>query len=181
MARIAILGWGSLIWDRRDLPIDGDWRLHGPVLKLEFSRRSADGRLTLVIDTTNGQKCPTRFAESARRNLEDAICDLQHREGTSREYIGAIETKSRPSDTTPEHERQIWCWAAENRFDAVIWTNLPPRVPREWKEFSVTAAEEYLKNLPGVCQGRAREYLIKAPPEVDTPLRRRLRTWLEKS
>ncbi len=36
--KIAILGWGSLIWDRRDLQIAGDWQQGGPVLPIEFSR-----------------------------------------------------------------------------------------------------------------------------------------------
>jgi len=27
---IVCLGWGSLIWDHRDLPIGGGWRNDGP-------------------------------------------------------------------------------------------------------------------------------------------------------
>jgi hypothetical protein len=37
---IAMLAWGSLIWNPRDLPISGEWRQAGPVLPIEFSRIS---------------------------------------------------------------------------------------------------------------------------------------------
>ena len=40
MANIAILGWGSLIWDPRDLQFDGQWRENGPLFPIEFSRPS---------------------------------------------------------------------------------------------------------------------------------------------
>jgi hypothetical protein len=41
--RIAILGWGSLIWDPRDLPISGPWQCGGSVIPIEFSRISENG------------------------------------------------------------------------------------------------------------------------------------------
>ncbi|HOW68396.1 MAG TPA: hypothetical protein P5055_13320 [Candidatus Paceibacterota bacterium] len=56
---IAILGWGSLIWNPRDLPITGDWQGDGPVLPIEFTRISDNGRLTLVIDERHGVDVPT--------------------------------------------------------------------------------------------------------------------------
>ena len=52
--RIAIIAWGSLVWDPRTLQIKGDWVASGPELDIEFSRVSKDGRLTLVIDPVNG-------------------------------------------------------------------------------------------------------------------------------
>ncbi|MHC2302867.1 hypothetical protein [Rhizobium mongolense] len=61
--RIAILGWGSLIWDQRpefDMHHKG-WLRGGPVLMLEFSRisESRKSALTLVIDNTHGEPCET--------------------------------------------------------------------------------------------------------------------------
>jgi hypothetical protein len=83
---IAILGWGSLIWDRRDLPVSGEWQRGGPVVSIEFSRISKNseraGCLTLVIDEQHGTNVTTRFARSPRTNLDDAIADLRVREGT---------------------------------------------------------------------------------------------------
>jgi hypothetical protein len=46
---IACIGWGSLIWDMRNLNVDGNWHADGPLLPIEFARQSRDGRITLVI------------------------------------------------------------------------------------------------------------------------------------
>lgn len=53
--KIAILGWGSLLWDESDAEFDErhhEWKFDGPVLKLEFARKSSSrlNALTLVID-----------------------------------------------------------------------------------------------------------------------------------
>ena len=66
MMAIAILGWGSLVWDPRDLPHYGPWRKEGPTLTIEFSRVSSDCRLTVVVDPVAGAPCPTRYAISPR-------------------------------------------------------------------------------------------------------------------
>lgn len=36
--KIAFLVLGSLMWDRRTLPIVGEWMTDGPVLPIEFAR-----------------------------------------------------------------------------------------------------------------------------------------------
>lgn len=47
---VVCLGWGSLIWDPRDLPLVSGWFDDGPLLRVEFTRQSANGRMTLVIE-----------------------------------------------------------------------------------------------------------------------------------
>ena len=90
--KIAILGWGSLIWDKRDLPIVGDWQKDGPKLWIEFSRISRKGEragcLTLVIDERSEEESISLYAVSPRTDLAKAIADLQEREGTSQNDIG---------------------------------------------------------------------------------------------
>ena len=83
--RIAILGWGSLIWDDNWPKFDeqrGEWLEDGPILPLEFSRvsgKTRGGALTLVIDEANGRECQVMYAMSKRRYPDDAIADLRDR------------------------------------------------------------------------------------------------------
>ena len=72
--KIAILGWGSLIWLPKDLKFDTNsgWKENGPVLPIEFARISKDGRLTLVI-TPNGTEVPTLYAVSSFDSLNLAV------------------------------------------------------------------------------------------------------------
>lgn len=78
--RIAILGWGSLLWDKAEVEFDqqhAEWKFDGPALKLEFSRKSSSrlNALTLVIDALNGHECQVAYTLSKRRSPEEAIAD----------------------------------------------------------------------------------------------------------
>ncbi|MCI0624171.1 MAG: hypothetical protein L0387_21400 [Acidobacteria bacterium] len=175
--KIAILGWGSLIWDPRDLPREGIWQVGGPTLPIEFSRVSYDGRLTLVIDPANGVPCSTQFVLSSRSDIEDTICDLSAREGTISERIGYVGLKDGTQRCTvhPPGGAIIQYWATVHSFDAVVWTDLPTNFEDETGfAFSIESAEAYLRRLPKCVAKEARKYIENAPPEVQTPLRRRL-------
>jgi len=183
--RIAILGWGSLIWDRRDLPITGDWQRGGPVLPIEFSRISKSGEragcLTLVIDEQHGANVTTRFALSASTSLDTAIADLRTAERIKPEHKDRIGYVNLISNTERAYARQqhprscdaIKAWAQAQQLDAVVWTALPSNFEAEPKQpFSVEAAILYLKALAEPTKSRALEYLRRAPEEVVTPLRK---------
>jgi hypothetical protein len=175
--KIAILGWGSLIWNPRDLPISGKWQQDGPVLPIEFSRISDNGRLTLVIDERHGVDVPTRYALSPRLSLGEAVADLQRREGCPPENIGFVEVvgrrlSPRAAERHPTACERIQAWATEKGFDAVVWTALGRRFKdRINVPFSPAAAVRYLQGLPAPQKESALEYIRNAPPEVMTPVR----------
>lgn len=173
--KIAILGWGSLIWDQRDLPTLGVWQKGGPVLPIEFSWISSDGRLTLVIDEKNGVPVQTRFAQSGSETLNQAIEDLRKREGTSKSMIGVV---SQTINIPKSGSDTIKGWADEHKWDAMIWTGLPSNF-EDIKNVSFTVENglTYLRGLAGEKRGKAREYIDRAPEEVVTPLRRAVGEW----
>ena len=188
--RIAVLGWGSLVWDPRELKTAAEFAPNGPLLPVEFCRISADGRLTLVIDESFGDVCRTYSAPSGLESLDAAIENLRLREGMSNAgQVGFVELGSgRRGDVAmqrhPEAVATIAAWAESNGYDAAIWTALANNFdePGEGGEpFSVTAATRYLETLKGQDAAkfdRALEYIRKAPPEVETPVREEVaRRW----
>ena len=179
MRTIAVIGWGSLIWNPGGLPLASGWEEGGPVLPIEFSRISDDGRLTLVIDERNGADVPTRYAVCSKTELEPAIADLQAREGArNRDRIGFVDIPTRRHserafNSHPKALERIRTWAAKKQFMAVIWTALGPRFKEKiGVPFSPEAAMHYVNGLAGTARARALEYIQNAPKEVMTPFRR---------
>jgi len=175
--KIAIIGWGSLIWNPGELPYSGNWLKGGPRLSIEFSRISNDGRLTLVIDLNNGESVPTRYAESTRSNPIETIDDLCVREDSSTKMIGFVDlvnysrSKTQYPDQTDVFDN-IADWCDQKEFDAAVWTALPANFENKTgRAFSVDNALAYLKGLPPATQKTALDYIKNAPPEVETPLR----------
>ncbi len=176
--RLGVLGWGSLIWNPGCLAIQGEWHRGGPVLPIEFSRVSQDGRLTLVIDPENGVYLPTSFAISALTGLEEAILNLRAREECPPERIGyvVVEIGEGRSNVWPAATTRIRDWARQQGLDAVIWTDLPSNFNKKTDmPFTVSNAVDYLQTLSGTVAVHAKEYIEKAPDEIITPLRQRLR------
>jgi len=188
--RSAILAWGSLVWDPRELQTAAGFAANGPLLPIEFCRISADGRLTLAIDETFGAVCTTYSAPSALEDLDAAIENLRAREGMrDPSAVGFVELGAgRQSDVAMDRHPQavatIAAWAADNSYDAAIWTALKSNFDEPDKggePFSVTAAIRYLETLASEDAAkfaRALTYIRKAPPEVQTPVREEvLKRW----
>jgi hypothetical protein len=179
--KIAILAWGSLVWDPGALRLAGSWMSGGPILPIEFSRVSDNGRLTLVIDERHGVDVPTRYAFSALDDLNEAITDLQKREGTPvRNRIGFVDVAHDLSCDRALTNQRIACarirtWAKDPNLDAVVWTGIGPRFrERTGTPFSVDAAVRYLACLEKPTRTLALDYIRRAPPEVVTPVRSRV-------
>ena len=173
--QIAVLGWGSLIWDSRP-EFDkylSEWQLDGPILPLEFSRisDSRKGALTLVIDTNSGSDCQVAYAVSKRRCAEDSIADLRCRESTVMKRIGFYFADG-SRQCSPDVPKSIRSWALNKDFDVVIWTGLPSNFKDETKEdFSVERAIKYIQKLPPQGKAHAAAYVWRAPDFIQTDLR----------
>ncbi len=176
--KIAILGWGSLLWDpRAEFDVfHASWFADGPKLPLEFSGVSKTrlGALTLVIDEQFGRPCLCQYALSTHKSANEAIADLARRENTNNDWIGHYFLASGASGK-PKLHQTIKIWAAQKGFDAIIWTGHPNRFKENTGvEFSVASAKNYLQALPTAGRQKALEYISRAPALVDTPLRRAL-------
>lgn len=172
---IAILGWGSLIWDPRpEFDVHhGAWLSDGPALQLEFSRisESRQNALTLVIDNAHGTICEIAYTMSTRKDPEDAIVDLRCREGCMIKAIGFWFADGRRTCTVAV-PAAIVTWAQQHNFDVVIWTGLKSNFKeRKNHNFSFSAALDHLRALPSEGKVKAAEYIRKAPDFIQTPLR----------
>jgi hypothetical protein len=175
--KIAILGWGSLIWDIREFNNHiENWNKSDLKLPIEFSRISSSrgGALTLVIDLENGIDVNVRYAIAKSSSLEENIELLRKREGTTLKNIGFVDLVNNTFKTYNEEIiPNIKNWAKENDIDAVIWTDLKSNYEQKLgKKFKVDESFEYLLSLPKEIQQGAFEYIKKAPKEVKTPLRK---------
>lgn len=174
--KIAVLGWGSLIWNPENLKIKKAWQNDGPLLPIEFARISNDGRLTLVIKK-NEKKVQTLWSIMDFDNIEQARLNLKERENTiSINSIGFVDTiEKNELSRFKDLSITINKWALEKNIDAVIWTDLRVKFfDKIHKPFNDANAVKYLKDLPIKRQKLAKEYILKAPVQIDTRLRKKL-------
>jgi hypothetical protein len=176
--KIAILGWGSLIWDSQTLEIEkilegNGWFSDGPMLPIEFARISNDGRLTLVI--VEGKKeVQTLYVISKFKELDHAILDLSIRESCGRNKIGCFVKSDGKFYSKSNIHNNIESWIKrKNEIEAVIWTDLQMNFKEKiGVELSVKNAINYLRNLPADVKVKAEQYIRETPSAIDTILRR---------
>ena len=168
MANIACLGWGSLVWDPRELPIRTDWFDDGPLMPVEFARQSNDGRITLVVET---KALPVRvlWVLMDSENVDDACEALRKREGIKKHNIG--QHVGRWSQETTEAIPGIEQWACARELDAVVWTALPPKLAGVERSPCEEEVITYLKCLKGTRRDGAERYIRRAPRQIDTVYR----------
>jgi hypothetical protein len=179
--KIAILGWGSLIWQPKELEFNKEigWESDGPMLPIEFARISKDGRLTLVI-TEEGTLVPTFYAISKYKSIEEAVLNLVVREGSVRRSIGSYDKTSNeffPINFEPSQNILDWL-NIKTDIDAVIWTNLGENwnIKNEKHEIirliDSDKRIDYLKELKGNTRALAEEYIRKTPIQIQTKYRK---------
>ncbi len=180
--KIAVIGWGSLIWCPGELRISSRWHKDGPLLPIEFTRVSTDGRLTLVI-TPGVKKIQTLWALSEFGNFNDVRGNLQKREETIAENINFAFLNQNYSDLI---QLDIKNWLQDNKktysLVAAVWTNLPPKKPKNLNnnKFPMTESDaikyvsELQKDNDSVRQ-QIKRYVRNTPEQIETAIRRRFR------
>ena len=186
MSAIAIIGWGSLLWDLDNLTpfVQGDWAINaGPRLPLEFSlvSRKRLGALALAIDEKHGAYSPSSIILSMHSDIIEARSNLAARERTPLDGIGFIDLEHQShysiSLTT---KTLISSWLEQSGLRGVVWTDSPPNFENRTNQpFSVENAKRYLHSLSEPSLREAKRYIAKAPIGVQSPLRLSLaqETW----
>ncbi len=176
--RIAIVGYGSLIWDLEILAprVEGPWRMGaGPALPLEFSRVSPKRRMGLVVcvDPDLGAPCPSHAIASRRSDVGTAREDLAARERAPLERIGMVcLATGRRAGRIAE---RVAAWAGAQGLAGAVWTELDPNFEAHaGRPFGFEAGEAWLLALAGEDRDEAVRYIANAPAATDTPFRRRL-------
>ena len=173
MTTVACLGWGSLVWDSRELAIQHQWFDDGPLIHVEFARQSQDGRITLVlVETENLVR--SLWAVMDATELGSAKTNLREREGipekNEEKHIGSW-SAGQPS---PALIPKLSEWAIAHGIAHVVWTNLPPKFNSAETTPSVEQVVEYLGDLTGAKRIVAERYVRFAPKQIDTAYRRRI-------
>ncbi len=167
--KIACLGWGSLVWDPRDLPIRKPWFKDGPLLPIEFARHSKGDRITLVL-INNGRPVRSLWTTLSTTKLKIALMELAARERINEKYMGYWS-----QDFSSKHEfvEPIGNWASQKGLEAVVWTALPPKFKNNsGKVPSIDNVITFLRDLPYEKRQYAEEYIRKAPRQIDTYYRK---------
>src|ERR1700686_610138 len=166
---IACIGWGSLIWDRRNLDVDGRWRADGPALPVEFARQSSDGRITLVV-VQGSAPVPTLWSAFNTRDLVEARESLRERERIPRSRAGdLIADWHRGENPVSEPNATISAWAAARDLESAVWTNLSPKFAgRDGRIPTEADVVAYLRALEGEARAAAEENVRRVPRQMNT-------------
>lgn len=173
---IACLGWGSLIWDPKNLPIRRSWFNDGPLVRVEFLRQSKDQRITLVLHDSV-KLVRSLWALMAVDDPGDARKKLAEREGTSEQDIEHWSRGER--EPASRCIIDLDAWATSRGIQDVVWTALPPKFKCEVHP-PPTRDEvvEHLSGLRGPERATAERYVRHAPRQIDTEYRRRIEAQL---
>ena len=177
---IACLGWGSLIWNPGELPIQQPWFEDGPEVRVEFVRESDDGRFTLVLHK-DANPVRSLWALMTVDDLAKAVSALAKREGKGGKPLSNPDRDigQWPKDYTTNLDREcildLDAWATSRSIDHVIWTALSPQF--NGRRCHVPSPEEVIQRLlarPECEEDPAEKYVRRAPRQINTEYRRRI-------
>lgn len=173
--KIACIGWGSLVWNQGDLPIQGMWLNDGPFLPIEFARQSQDNRITLVC-VPRMPLVQSLWARLISTDLSEACEALRKREGISLKRVNqdiGIWVRHQ-SIQNNEITILIDSWGAELDLDAAIWTNLPAKFRGVNRVPSAEEVVSHLSNLTNQTRQTAEQYVRMAPRQIRTNYRKHI-------
>jgi len=168
---IVCLGWGSLIWNPKDLPVD-EWHSDGPEFPVEFARISKGGRLTLVVAVSAAQ-LPVLWTRLSVGSLDDAVSALADREEIKPENVRySIGVWSPARSSRHKQAETVGTWAAAQGIEAVVWTALKPGFPESRGVVpSRDQALDHLRGLNAEATADAEEYVRLTPVQISTAYR----------
>ncbi len=178
MPRIAVLGWDPIVEEPAGLLLAGpSWREDGPCLPVELSRLSPH-RFPAMALCRGARPVQVYWAYMATDSMGEAVWSLSQREDCKPENVGFLDLESGEywCRTVDEHLGDIRSWAREmngrgESIAVVVWNDLKPdfekRARRDLAPENVVA---YIKGLRPEIKERARLYLEKVPPRIDTPI-----------
>ena len=174
--KIAVLGWGSLIWSQGLLRLKSRWHRDGPLLPVEFARASKGDRVTLVL-VPESRLQPTFWAVSGFEELDPALANLRVREGNPpARHIHWCMPETEAEEALPAVSSTLRRWLLSQGLDAAVWTGLPPKWAGEvGRRPNPVEVITHLRGL--IASGKAapaEEYVRKTPREVDTEVRARV-------
>ena len=171
--RIVCLGWGSPTWNPRTLPVRGNWLHDGPFARVEFSRQSRDGRITLILDR---EADPVRllWVPVDVSDLQAAKRALRDREGiVAKDWerlIGVWQLGDGPAEMISD----LPTWVEGRGVDAVVWTALGPKFGKAYRRPAAQEVLDHLSSLAGMQRATAEMYVRCTPPQIDTQYRRQI-------
>ena len=178
MTTIACLGWGSLIWDPRELPIQRTWFEDGPFIPVEFVRKSMDGRITLVLEPT---ATPVRslWAVMDATEVGAARTALSKRENIKKENEQRDIGSWSSGQSSPDLLHGLPEWAESRGVHHVVWTALLPTFSIVEQTSIQEQVVKYLSGLTGAKRDNAERYIRFAPKQIDTAYRRHIEAALQ--
>lgn len=170
--RIGCLGWGSLIWDPCELSIRKPWFTDGPLLPIEFARFSSESRVTLVI-VEGKPEIRSLWALLVTDDLNNAVAQLACRENVTVNVARDIGRWKAGEPCEGRIVHAISTWALDRDLDAVVWTALAYKIKKEKDQIpSLDQVIARLCDAESKQLKKPREYVEKAPQQIDTDYRR---------
>lgn len=169
--RVALIAWGSLVYDPGNLPLSSAWRTDGPLLPVEFCRQSRDEKITLVL--TPGMPCVTTLwvtlAVEDVAQARQLLADREARPHKGRKEIAGFWSASAAVGPCVE---EIGSWARTHDLGGVVWTALGPKFHSvDGMVPTVSDVVAHLSALQGAQREAAEGYVRHTPAQIRTSYR----------